>query len=290
MSYLRFNHVFFALMGLALVSAFVLPVQAGDRVRAQVQNLFAPVSWPVNRLAGWVHSTVAGQPLRDDGSGKHPRSSAELLEENQRLRIEVASLSGQLQRIAVLESERARLGEVRAFCTPFSVIGADAGPRQSLLIAGSSLDGLRSEMPVVYTGGIVGRIVSVGVGGARVLLITDRQFKPITAAFARFSSGPDGSPQFQRLSAELVLVEGAGDGTMLIRNIPQKKIEEVGIRTDDWVVLSDRDWPIVLDGYRLGRVEKITPSKSPGFAEIRVVPDQSLMTLREVMVMNRDKG
>jgi hypothetical protein len=88
-----------------------------------------------------------------------------------------------------------------------------------------------------------------------------------------------------------VLAEGTGDGAMIIRNVAVKQIEKIGVRPDDWVVLSDRtDWPMALDGYRVGLVRSIVPSRSPGFAEVRLLPVQSLVALREVMVMKKEKG
>ncbi len=286
MSYLRFNHVFFALMMLALVSGFILKPHVSDRARAQVQNIFAPVARPANKLGGWAHTKLVGDSLRDDGSPKHPRTSAELLIENQQLRIELANLRGRAERLLETQADRAKLGDVAGLCSPFSVIGGDSGPRDSLLLGGSSFDRLLLATPVLYTGGIAGRISRVGVGGAQVLLVTDRQSK-LTAAFARFVKKPDGAPDFQRLAADAVLVEGAGGGALMVRNLAEAKIKEVGLRLDDWLVLSDRDWPLALDGYRIGRVVAIVPSRAPGFADLRIVPDQNLMALREVMVMNR---
>jgi hypothetical protein len=290
MSYLRFNQVFFALMAIAFLSAFVLPLRITERTKGQVQDIFAPVAWPASHLVGWTLDRIVPAQLRDDGSPKGPRPNLEVYAENERLRIQVANLTGQVQRLQEREAERATLGDVRDMCTRLSVFGTDSGPRQTLLLDASSFDGLREGMPVLYTGGIVGRISRVGVGGAQVLLLTDRQ-STLTAVFARFVQQPNsGVPDFQRLAGDPVLVKGAGNGTMFIENVAKKTVDEVGIRLQDWLILSDRDWPLALDRYRIGFVADIVPSRSPGFVDIRVSPDQNLLKLRDVMVMNKEKG
>jgi cell shape-determining protein MreC len=254
-----------------------------------VANIFAPVAWPSHQLAGWTRHKLFGRHLRDDGSPKNPRKEHELLDENLQLRIAVANLKGQLERMAEDKAQRDSIGDAKQFCTPFGVNGVDPGGRETLLLSGSSLDGLKEGMKVLYSGGIAGQLWRVGVGEARVLLVTDRQSQ-LTAAFARFVKKPDGARDFVILSPEARLVYGAGSGEMVMPNVPVKSIEEIGVRLDDWLVLNDHEWPRPLAGYRIGYITAITPSKSPGFAEIRIRPDQKLTALREVMVMNKEKG
>jgi rod shape-determining protein MreC len=289
MSYLRFNHVFFTLMLLALLSAFVFSPKATDRIKGRVSNIFAPVAWPTNQIAGWSKQKFFGKHLRDDGAPRSPRKEVELLDENMQLRIALANLKGQLDRMAEDKAQRDSIGDAKQFCTPFSVMGPDSGGRETLMLSGSSFDGLREGLAVLYSGGIAGRLSRVGVGEARVLLVTDKQSQ-LTAAFARFVKKPDGSRDFAILSPEARLVYGAGGGEMLMPTVPIKTIEEIGVRLDDWLVLNDHEWPRPLAGYRIGYISAITPSKSPGFAEIRIRPDQKLTGLREVMVMNKEKG
>jgi rod shape-determining protein MreC len=287
MSYIRFNHVFFTLMLLALLSAFVFSPKATDRVKGRVSNIFAPVAWPTNQVAGWTKQKLVGRPLRDDGSPRNPRNETQLLEENMQLRIAVANLKGQLERMAEDKAQRDSIGDAKRFCTPFSVMGPDSAGRDTLMLSGSSFDGLREGMPVLYAGGIAGRLTRVGLGEARVLLVTDKQSQ-LTASFARFVKRPDGSRDFAILSPEARLVYGSGSGEMVMPTVPIKTIEEIGVRLDDWLVLNDHEWPRPLAGYRIGCITAITPSRSPGFAEVRIRPDQKLTGLREVMVMNKE--
>lgn len=288
MSHLKFNHVFFALMGLALVSAFVFSPSSNKRAQAQVANIFAPVAWPANRIAGWARERLMGRSSRDDGSPNNPRTAPEVLAENMALRISNASLQAQLDQVLERESTWAQLGEVRSYCTAFSVIGGDSGSRESLMLYGTSLNSLAEGMPVIYSSGLVGRLIRVGLGEARVLLITDPQSK-IIASFARPTRHPDGKVTLESLSREARLVEGAGTNELVMRDVPERFVQDIGLRIDDWVVLSDSEWPALLRGYRLGAIYSIENAKTPSFALIRIRPDQRLSSLREVMVVNKVK-
>src|SRR5262245_14612482 len=289
MSYLRFNHVFFSLMLLALLSAFVFSPKATDRVKGRVSNVFAPVAWPTNHLVAWGKQKIFGRYLRDDGSPHHARNTAELIDENRELRIALGNLKGQLERSVEDKAQRDAVGTAKQFCTPFSVIGSDSGARDTIMLSGSSFDGLREGMKVLYSGGVVGHLVRVGVGEARVMLVTDKQFN-VTACFARVVRSADNKVDFVILSPEPRILYGAGNGEMIMPDVPVKIIEEIGVRENDWLVLNDHSWEKVLAGYRIGYITKIKPSKSPSFRDIVICPDQPLTALHEVMVMNKEKG
>jgi cell shape-determining protein MreC len=288
MSHIRFNHVFAALLLLSGLSAFVIPRQVTDPVRAQVQNVFAPVAWPVRQLASSVKDRFEGEKIDEGSPTTQPRSNGQILLENEDLRLEVASLQAQLDALKELNADRQKLGDVRALCTPVPVMGSDAGLRESLSLQATSLDGLAANMPVLYSGGLAGRIDRVGVGGAQVRLITDKDFR-VTGAFARFQRSEDGKLEFVRLATPSPLVVGMGKGQMVIRSpLTLKDVENAGVRENDWVILSDPDWPLAIQGYKLGRVISVAKQTSaPLYPEITVKPTGSLMGLREVMVMNK---
>src|SRR5450432_415192 len=231
MSYLRFNHVFISLMLLAFVSAFVIKQSATDRLRAQVQNIFAPVAWPVNGIAARIGARFGHNTIRDDGSPTVARTPTDLLIENQQLRVSLASLKVQLDRLQEHEHERANLGRPRDFCSAFNVVSGDSGPRDSIMLSATSLDGLQPGMAVISTGGLVGKISRAGVGGAQVLLITDPQSK-FTAKFERFVKKPDGTPDPQPISADASLVHGVGNGMMVAR-IMQKPDTDLPLQPGD---------------------------------------------------------
>jgi hypothetical protein len=275
MSRIKFGHVFFALMALSFLSAFVISPSITDRGRSQIQNLFAPVSYPARRFASAMHDRFAPEAPRDNGSPNHPRDTAELIEENTRLRVLVDNLTGQVQYLSEIEGERAAFGTVRPFCTPFRVIGGDSGMADSLMITGTSFNNISVGMPVLYQGGIAGKISRVGAGGAQVMLVTDRRF----AVEATFRTD-------RATAVEPILIHGAGDDLMTA-SITQKMVDEMAIKLDDWAILKDRDWDPLLTGYHIGYVSKISPSRDPGFVDIELRADQRLKHLSEVMVMNR---
>lgn len=278
MSHLKFNHVFLFLMVLSAACAFAIPLRMTNPVRAQLQNVFAPVSRPIGALASWVHDKVV-RPRGIDA-----RDSLVIQRENDRLKTTIANLQSQVKTLQDLTAERQLLGDVLPLCTPVPVVGGDAGNRESLGI--QSISGLEEGMFALFWGGIVGRIDRAGLsGGAQVRLVSDPGFS-VQGSFGRFVSTPDGQAVFQTIKSPAPLVQGAGRGAMVIRRLPLEEVTEV--HPGDWVVVHDPDWPVNLQGYKLGVVESKDPAPgAPLFAEIRVRPMVNLMQLREVMVMNR---
>jgi cell shape-determining protein MreC len=279
---LRFNQVFVLLIALSLLSAFVLPAKFTNPVRG-IQGVFYPVSRPA-RAIGWRVRQRLAPPAHD------VRDAADVKIENDRLRAEVLNLTGQLEELRRIDQDRNRLGDIRPYCTPFPVVGSDAGLRDSLAIAAGSRDHIAEKMPVLYAEGIVGWVERVGVAGSQVKLVTDPGF----AVRARFYYFAPGDPKAYPLAGTAPLLKGAGKGRMVILNIP---IDETDLRHDenvrklqvgDRVALDDPDWPVNLKGRMIGEVESISPQKSaPLLSEIQVRPVLDLSMLREVMVMNK---
>lgn len=281
---LRFNQVFVALLALALLSAFVLPAELTDRFRG-VQSLFAPVSRPTRAVAARVRQRLASPPHRDT------RDVTVVKDENERLRVLVMSLSGQLDELKRIANDLDRLGDVREHCTRFKVIGDDAGTRDSLLLAASWRDNVREAQPVLSGQGLVGMIERVGQAGAQVRLITDRNFK-VSGRFVRFDTKSKTGEQ--TLATKIPLVKGAGNGMLEVHNIELKETalsddplkEKVAV--GDYVKLEDLLWPPNLSGKLLGQVESIAQQNgAPQHALIRIKPLLDLTQLREVMVMNK---
>lgn len=290
---LRFRHIFVVLLFLAAVGAFVVPAQSGDGVRAVVAGIFIPVSWPVRTLAGWAHDRLVGNHPPDDqavGGGKSRAIDAIRLE-NESLRITVANLTSQLGALKQLNADRQMLGAVRPLCEPFAVVGADSGSRRSLILQTAGHGDIQEGQPVLYYGGIAGRVEKTGIGSAIVRLVTDRSFR-LTGGFGRFERDEGGHVLFHPLTlsrSQPPLLEGTGRGTMIIENVDMKDVKDVELKPGDWVVLADRDWPIQLQGYKIGQVESIdTRPSAPLFARIEVRPLRNLMQLKEVMVMNKE--
>ena len=277
MSQVRFQHVFAVLMGLSVLTAFVLPERLANKTQPQLQALFAPVARPAGLLAASVMNHVAPDPVRDR------RSTDEIRRENQELKAQFANVSYQLEDLRRRNAERQKLGPIRDLCLPVTVVGQDSGTRESLSLAGSSLEGLREGMPVLYPGGVVGQIERAGVGGAQVRLVTDIGFR-IRANFAQFRRRPDNQIEFVQLETPPVLVEGISRGAMIVRSLTV--VEASKLSEGNWVVASEPDWPPRLKGQPLGKITRIGRRRdAPLYAEIRIEPESNLMKLREVMVM-----
>jgi cell shape-determining protein MreC len=281
---LRFTTVFVGLLALAFVSAFVLPPELGNRLRG-VQAVFAPVSRPTRAVASAARNKIA--PHRHNDT----RDVTVVKDENERLRVMVMSLSGQLEELRRVANDLDKLGDVRQHCTRFKVVGDDSGTRDSLLLAASTRDGVRDAQPVLSGQGLVGVIERVGAAGAQVRLITDRDFK-VSGRFVRFD--PKRKEGELTLATKIPLVRGAGNGLLVVDNV---EIKETALSNDplkekvavgDYVKLEDSLWPPNLSGKLLGQVESITQqSGAPQHALIRIKPLLDLTQLREVMVMNK---
>jgi cell shape-determining protein MreC len=283
---LRFNTVFVGLLALAFLSAFVLPAELGNRLRG-TQAVFAPVSRPTRAVASAARNRIASKPHNDT------RDAGVVKDENERLRVLVMSLSGQLDELKRVANDLDRLGDVREHCTRFKVIGGggDGSTRDSLILAASTSDGVKESQPVITGQGMVGMIERVGQAGAQVRLITDRDFK-VSGRFVRFDTkSPTGE---LTLPTKIPLVRGTGNGVLIVDNIEIKETALSGepllekVAVGDYVKLADPLWPPNLSGKMLGRVEAITQqSGAPQHAMIRIKPLLDLTQLREVMVMNK---
>ena len=77
---------------------------------------------------------------------------------------------------------------------------------------------------------------------------------------------------------------------MIVRGLTMEDIRKAEVAINDWVILSEPDWPLDLQGQPLGKVVKIIPRPdAPLFAQIRIEPQQNLSRLREVMVVTKER-
>ena len=272
---LRFNQVFVGLMALSFLSAFILPQKYSDRVR-NIQGLFAPVARPSAAIGSWFR----GHVFPDQPSDDH-RRDADIRAQNDELKVKLANVEAQLEALHRQSQERESVGPVGKYSVPCSVIGvgSDVIVRQSLSIEATSRSGIRERMPVVYPGGFVGRVSRVGAGGAQVMLLTDPGFKALGYFFH------EGGPLRTKTPP---LIEGAGRGTMIVRNLEYNEAKSL-LHVGDWAMLDDGEFPQVVTGERLGRIISIKPrSNAPLMAEIRLEPMRNLLELREVVVVTKE--
>ena len=278
MSQLKFNHVFTILLLLSLLSAFVIPRKSSG-LRAHVQGVFYPVAKPARLIA----TTLRG---RMDGP-KDDRRADDIVAENQRLKISVAHLSGQIDRLQALVAEGERIGDLAKSCKRVTVMGNDPATRDSLSVTGS-FDASLLNQPVLYQGGMAGTFERVGVTGAQVRLVTDRSFNA-RGRFGVFGNDINGVMTFIERDTTPPLIEGCGHGVMMVKNLEYKEVAQANIGEGTWVVLDDKDYPTDLQHIRIGRVVSVKKRlEAPLWADVELRPEYDLMKLSAVMVYTRD--
>jgi len=283
MSGLRFQHVFLALMSAAFLCAFVLPPGLTDSARLGAEGLFNPLSYPIRRVALSLDEHLE-QPRKSDVI-----DAQSLADENDQLRQEVARLAAGVENLQRLEGERQTLGDLKSLCVRVPVAGADAGGRDALFLSMPRTAGAVRENPVLYSGGLAGRLEASrwntgSASGARVRLITDEGFA-VTGAFIRFTN-VNGVITPARLASPAPLVQGLGGGKLGVVGMTWADCVRARIAKGDWVILDDSLWPRAVQGVRLGRVVSVAPLASSAlFADIRLSPDADLTRLADVWVM-----
>jgi cell shape-determining protein MreC len=278
MSGIKFNHVFAALLFISALSAFVIPQRYTARAQPQVQSLFQPVARPVRSVAGWLNERLIKPPPRDT------RDFDTIVAENEELRQETARLTHALVEFRRREEEWARLGPIRDSCTLLKVVGPDTGGRESLLLPGSTFEGLRQGQFVLFSGGVAGIIERPpGALGAQVRLVTDAGMK-VEGYFARFSN-----KQYVPRQTSAALFVGVGGGAMRCeKQLTMEEVKLEGVQLGDEVFVQDKDWDERLYGQRLGKVVRIEPHvDAPLYADIRVEPTSNLLRLSNVMVLTK---
>jgi hypothetical protein len=284
----RAGHLFALLMGLSFLSAFVLPPRYTTPARSQVQGLFAPVSRPVRAIAGALYRRANPDRASDDGSPGQPRPAAAVYAENHALRAQLAALQVKFDQLSRLNADRQLVGDIFPLCRPATVTGADSsGVREALKITGVGSSAV--GRPVVHGTDLVGRVVTAGLTGADVRLLTDPGFV-FTARIARYVPDAAGQLTLAMVGQLQPWVQGVGHGAMAIRStVSMQQVADLHLAVGDLVVLDDHDWPANVQGFCAGRIAAInSQANAPVFADIRVEPVANLMRLNEVMVVVKD--
>ncbi|MDP9173388.1 MAG: rod shape-determining protein MreC [Planctomycetota bacterium] len=282
MSRLQFNQVFFGLMALSFISAFLVPPRITDSGRVQLEGLFIPISRPTYRMANWLRGRVAPDIASDT------RPDQDIKQENLALRQEVSRLGAEVERLQGLAAERASLGDRQSLCERFTVAGVDSGNRQALILAGDLQGDIKTGQTVLHTGGLAGRVEGAGLGGAHVRLITDPGFV-VTGKFGSYVKNNDGSVSYVAVSDLLPIVQGMGNEQMNVTNLSYADVVKSGVKAGDLISLADRMFPRDAQGLILGRIVSVSRWKrAPLFAEILLEPQAALMRLNDVWVMTRE--
>jgi cell shape-determining protein MreC len=282
----------------ALLSALTLP-PVRPNVRQAVATLFTPISAPTRMTGAAMRSRVVTPDNIDLGSPDRPRSLAELRQENEILRVQVANMQVKLDDLAGISAQYADMrSDLQRLVQPAAVVGGPTDQRQTLTISTTGLTNVREGMAVVTPVGYIGKIHSVStVGGtARVLLATDPSSR-LVAKFATYSKRADGTLDLVALDIPAPLVEGqqrqvVGNTRRMtagpLQAGPVRKLLKVG----DAVLLDEStgSFPPAVRGLRLGTVSKIDlPPFEAGHATVTIDPVTDFSTLREVLVVNKTR-
>jgi len=254
-----------ALAVILVLGFLLLPSQ----LQGVFQQLGSPVgwvlSWPLRAMAS-VHDGIA-----DLWTGFVVLQGVE--EENKLLRKELEHLKGQnsqLREAAVATERLTALLEFKAQALPSmiaaQVIGRDTGNwyRTIILNKGES-DGLQSDMGVITSAGVVGRIVKTTAATSVVLLATD----PNNAI----------AGLIQRTRDEGI-VEGTTQGLARLKYIPLLS----NARTGDRVVTSGLvgGFP---RGLAIGTITKIDKAEEALFQSAELTPEVDVNRVEEVLVI-----
>jgi hypothetical protein len=275
MPHSRFNQVFAFLVIVALVGALLIPPSVTARADGKADLLLVPIAKPARAIANLFHRKYGHKPLPPGETV--PPTDQQLAAENIDLKQQVVFLNRQLEDLRLVEEERKRLGKLIDYFKPVGVVGGDASPgRESLSLMLASGVTFAANTPVMCPDGLVGRITE----GRRVRLITDPGYK-ITGAFGRWEKNV-----WNPVTTPKAACTGIGNGTIRIDNLTLKEAEV--IKPDDWVIVNDTDYPDIMQGRPLAKVETVRPIPAkPLFAEIIARPRKDLLKLREVLVMRK---
>jgi cell shape-determining protein MreC len=290
MSQLRFKYVFYALMGLSAIVAFIVPAQTADKYQPRIEILFAPISRPVSAVARSFTRRTSNSQVIDT------RADPEIRSENEMLRAEVMQLNTRVAELTRRANELGKLnGDLKDKCQVTRVIGSDSGNRDSISLAATSFNGVGEGMYVLVTEGLVGQIARAGSLGSQVKLITDPGFR-IKVRFVRFDK------EFPvHMAMGSVVVQGMGNGLMKVTlpltdvglDANLKPLDPIAgplIKEGDYIHIDDNECPWDLQGLKVGKVVRVVQLQSARlYAEVQIEPVSNLQRLGEVMVMTKER-
>jgi len=197
------------------------------------------------------------------------------VEENKRLKKEISRLLLEMQGYGEMAKENERLREIlslkpqmRNYATAARVIsrGNDRLLKTIILDKGSN-EGIRKDMAVITTKGLVGKIYKAGSSFSEVLLISDPNF---SAAVRLQNTRQEG------------ILSGTGRSYGILKYIPSEDAVEKG----DAVVTSGLDG-IIPPGLLVGIVTDAKKDETGFFQDIKVMPFQSMDKIEEVVILKK---
>ncbi|AJE04822.1 rod shape-determining protein MreC [Geobacter pickeringii] len=254
--------------GVALVVAlafYSLNLRDRDHANAferTVMDIFAPVHNVGERIGAAV-----------GGVWSDYVDLVDVRRENKQLRQSVKLLNVRILEGRETAQENSRLralldlkGTLRTSSVAAAVIGEDSSPWfKTLVINRGAVDGLQEGMPVVAASGVVGQVVKVASGSARVLLLTDH------------ASGIAAVVQRSRARG---VVKGKGGGLCSL----EFSLREEDVKVGDTLVTSGMGG-IFPKGLVIGEVSMVKKGEYGIFQTIDVKPAVNMAKLEEVLVL-----
>jgi rod shape-determining protein MreC len=166
--------VLFGTIVFSLVLYFALPVGLSLELKTLVTQLFSPLLHAGAGVGQWW-----------DSSRQEMQSRTALLEENRRLRAQIALQMQDQLRLVEFEDENRRLRSMVGYrqeqgpkLKPARIIARDPSNWWKTVILDIGSDqGVSDDCAVVTPAGLVGKTIAVGKGSTRVLLIVDPNCK-----------------------------------------------------------------------------------------------------------------
>jgi rod shape-determining protein MreC len=240
---------------------------------------------PLSKISDGLHTVVL--PMQNAvstvfhpvaaffGGMAHILSNEQKLEDqrNQIARLKTEQVEAQ-SALVELENLRALLGVAKSY--DFQTVGADvigngvSNFEWSIDIDKGSRDGVKVDMPVISTQGLVGKVVSVSPFGSQVLLITD--FDSYVAT--------------RLLSQETGLVQGQGRGDMAMSDVDVSAEVDVG----EPVITSGYSGGLFPAGLPVGTVSSVEVDATTGAKDIHVAPYVDFSKLDVVLVVKSFEG
>lgn len=262
----RFHKIW---LWIVLVGLALLMLSSGfgrTRTWNPVEQLIIEAAAPIQKA---VHETV--RAVKDLWFGYF--YLVRVREDNRRLKKRIQGLRMEVSRNRELLTAHERLTgllkfkqEIERRVLAAQVIGLDpTGWFKSVIIDKGKEAGLRVDFPVVNASGVVGRIVSVSAGYAKVLLAID-QNSAIDCLFQR--------------SRDRGMVKGASADRCRIDYV----VKSADVQVGDAVVTSGLGG-VFPKGLPLGRVESVEDVSNALFKEIEMKPAVDFSKLEEVLII-----
>lgn len=219
--------------------------------------------------------SAAGEYVHDIWRGYFALVNAQ--KKNEIYKEELAKMEQDLVRLKELERTNRRLRGLLGLkeAADYPVVAAEVialDPTyqfHTAVINKGTVDGIRSQMPVVHTGGVVGRIIWTSRNYSKVLLQTDP------------NAGLDVLVQRSRVRG---VIEGAGSNSMRLKYIQHNGDVVAGDK-----IISSGAAGVFPPGLFVGMVKNVEKIGKGMFLNVEVEPAVNFDRLEEVLVILRKK-